>query len=374
MRRSDLTQGAGIVTSISAADVRRSICGGVRSVPGLPPFSERAVPPCSRRHMLAALPLLTMARVAHSAVLDSATVLVAGPSRCATAVWADLILPALAQALPSGTRLGSEGIGGLDGVTAANQFQVRASPDGGMALLLPGSAVLAWLVGDPRARFNAARWVTALAGTTPALVASRLPLARLSAGQVVRVSGNPAGPALAALLALELAGALPQAVPVGTSAADVDVQVLHGREMDRQIEAASQAGFKPVLTLRERGSAVLPACHPDYSEIPASCDWLAARQHQSLSAALDAVIVAIRLDTALVLPPLTSAGMVALWRRACAQAAETPTTQVGASHLGVSVQADVAAVASTASLAAVDAKTLLELRHWLAQRLGWRPS
>jgi hypothetical protein len=345
-------------------------------VSGLPPFSERAAPSYSRRCVLAVATSLAIARAARSAVLDSATVLVAGPSRCATAVWADLILPALAQALPSGTRLGSEGIGGLDGVTAANQFQARASPDGGTALLLPGSAVLAWLVGDPRARFNAARWVTALAGTTPALVASKVPLAQLSAGQVVRVSGDPAGPALAALLALELAGALPQAVPGGTSPADVDVLVLHGREMDRQIEAASQAGFKPVLTLRERGSVALPACHPDYSEVPASCDWLAARQRQRqpLSAALDAVIVAIRLDTALVLPPLTSAGMVALWRRACAQAAETPATQVGASHLGVSVQADAAAVASTAPLAAVDTTTLLELRRWLAQRLGWRPS
>ena len=343
-------------------------------MPYLPPFYERVTPSYGRRHVLLTATALAMARVARGAVPDSATVLVAGPSRCATAVWADLILPALAQALPPGTRLGSESVGGLDGVTAANQFQARAAPDGSAALLLPGAAALAWLVGDPRARFNAAQWVTALAGTTPALIASRLPLARLAAGQVVRVGGDPAGPALAALLALELAGALPQAVPSSMSLGDVDALVLHGRETARQIEAASQAGFKPVLTLHERGSGALPARDPDYAEVPSSRDWLAASQHQPLSAALDAAIVAIRLDTALVLPPLTSAGMVAIWRRACAQAAETPTTQVAASRLGISAQVEAAAVASTSPLAAVGTATLLELRRWLAQRLGWHPS
>ncbi|MBV9748398.1 MAG: hypothetical protein JO157_06270, partial [Acetobacteraceae bacterium] len=131
--------------------------------------------------MLAGL-ALAASGTARAAAPDAATLLVAGPAQGATAAWADLIVPALAHALPPGTRLGRESIGGADGVTAANQFEALTASDGEAVLLLPGAAALAWLVGDPRARFNAAQWVTALAGTTPAVLASRLPLARIAAG------------------------------------------------------------------------------------------------------------------------------------------------------------------------------------------------
>ena len=340
----------------------------------LPHPLRPSVPPRSRRQLLLTAAALAASQAARAAVPDAATLLIAGPAQGATAAWADLLLPALTRALPPEVRLGRECVGGADGVTAANQFEVRAASDGGAVLLLPGAAALAWLVGDPRARFNAAQWVTALAGTTPAVLASRMPLRRIVTGQVVRVAGSPAGPALPALLTLELIGALPQAVPARPDYADADAVLLHGRDIGRQLDEASQAGFMPILALSERDADGQPGRDPDFPELPTSGERLAPGLRQPLFAALGAAVAAARLDTALVLPPLTSASMVALWRRACAQAATAPATQAAAARLGVHAEAGAAAVASTAPLAAVDAAVLLDLRQWLAQRFGWHPS
>jgi len=333
-----------------------------------------SAPPGGRRWLLLTAAALVSARGARAAAPDAATLLIAGPSQGATAAWADLILPALAQALPPSIRLARESVGGADGVTAANQFEARAAADGGAVLLLPGTAALAWLVGDPRAQFNAAQWVTALAGTTPAVLASRLPLSRLTAGQVVRVAGSPSSSALPALLALELAGALPQAVPSRPGHADADAVLLHGRDMAKQIEAAAQDGFLPVLSLRGRDSDGQPGRDPAFPELPTIGERFASGPRVPLHAALDAAVAAVRLDTVLVLPPLTSATMVALWRRACAQAATAPATQAAAARLGIHADIEAAAVASTAPLAAMDAAAMLDLRQWLAQRFGWHPA
>ena len=341
------------------------------SLPTLPSFSLALD---RRRWLLGAATLLATGGRAVAALPSTATLLVAGPSQGDTAAWADLIAPPLAQAFPPGIHLERENVGGADGVTGANQFEARTAPDGGTALLLPGAAATAWLVGDPRAKFNMTQWVTALAGTTPTVLASRLPLADLTAGRIVRVAGDPAGAALPALLTLELMGALPQAVPLRPGYAGADAAVLHGRDVVAQISAAVQLGLKPVLTLRERDPANGPAGRdPDFPDLPFPAERITPGLRRPLAAALGAVVAASRLDTVLALPPLTSSGMVALWRRACTQAAAAPATQTAAARLGIRAEAEAAAVASTAPLA-VDAAALLDLRQWLAQRFGWRPS
>ncbi len=339
------------------------------------PSSPRspALAPTRRSTLLAAAALATVGS-ARAAAPEEATLLVAGPSQGPTALWADIIVPPLTQALPPGTRVARETIGGADGVTAANQFETRITSDGGTALILPGTAALAWLVGDPRARFNAGQWVTALAGITPAVIASRLPLAQLTAGRVVRVDGGPAGAALPALLALELLGTLPQAIPPRPNHPDADVVLLHGRDVARQIEEAAQGGFRPILVLEDQGVGGSAARNPNFPGVPTVGERLPSGPRRPLAAALGAAMAAVRLDTALVLPPLTSAAMVALWRRACAQVVAAPSTQAAAARFGIHPDADADAVASTAPLAAIDAASLLELRHWLAQRFGWHPA
>jgi hypothetical protein len=91
-----------------------------------------------------------------------------------------------------------------------------------------------------------------------------------------------------------------------------------------------------------------------------------------LRAAWRATIAAGQLEVALVLPQLTPAAMVALWRRACAQAVGSAPVQAQAVAAGVRALPVPAATASTAAVMA-DGAALLALRHWLATRLDFRP-
>lgn len=296
------------------------------------------------------------------------TLLVAGPPQGEVDRWAAVLAPVLSRSFPAGTPLDREASGAADGVTGANQFETRTSPDGSTALLLPGSAALAWLVGDPRAKFDATRWVVALASLTPAVLASRLPLARLEAGASVRVAASgPAGNDLPGLLALELLGA--QVVPVfgaGVEAVlsgDADATLLRGRTIAPVVQACVAAGAPPVLDFCQSGER-----DPAFAGVPLLQDRIGGTASAPLFDAWRVAATASQLDTALALPKLTPAAMVALWRRACSQAATAPEIQAEATRLGLQTIA-------TPSIAAVaaDAEALLELRRWLALRFDWRP-
>src|SRR5215472_3467196 len=78
---------------------------------------------------------------------DTLRLFVAGPSDGALNRWADALLPALEQSLPPDTSIRRVEVGSADGVTGANQFEVRGVPDGMTVLLAPGEAALAWMVG-----------------------------------------------------------------------------------------------------------------------------------------------------------------------------------------------------------------------------------
>lgn len=302
------------------------------------------------------------------------TLLVAGPPSGPTDSWATVLLPALSRSLPAGTRLDREVVGAGDGVTGANQFETRTAPDGSTALLLPGSATLAWMVGDPRAQFDAARWVTTLASMTSAVLASRIPLSRIGPGARVRVAAaGPAGHDLPALLGLELLGA--EVVPVfgaGVGAVlngEADATLLRGRAVAASVQACTAAGAPPVLALGSwngRGQAVRD---PGFPDVPGLTELLAPPTAGTpLVGAWNAAATAAQLDTAIVLPKLTSAGAVAVWRHACAQAAATPEIQTEAARLGLRT-----VVTPSAASIALDAPALLELRRWLAARFAWQP-
>ena len=314
---------------------------------------------------------------------DGATLVVAGPEGGPVDCWAGWLAPTLGRALPPGTTVRKDVVGGVDGVTGANQFETRAMPDGGTALLLPGSAAMAWLVGDPRARFDIGQWIPALAGVTPGLLMSRTPLARVTAAAPLRVAASgPAGPELPALLALDLLGVA--WVPVfnladssATSAlgrGQVDAVCLHGRRVAELADTLRDAGAAPAFSFgsvdesgqRQRDPA-FPAT-PDASELLAS-----VTTDTALRTAWRATAAASELEVALVLPHLTPAAMVALWRRACAQAVGSGPVQEQASAVGVRPLGPPAATASTmATLANTAAQ--LELRNWLSTRLNYRPT
>ncbi len=338
-----------------------------------------------RRHLLAGgLAAASFGQEAGAAPIpatafpEGATLLVAGPAGGAVDAWAEWIGPSLRRALAPGVSLRKDPVGGFDGVTGANQFEARTVPDGTTVLLLPGSAAMAWLIGDPRARFDAATWVPALAGVTSSVLASRIPLAKVLGGARLRLAAmTPGGNQLAAMLALDLLGANWEPV-FGMDAAaaqaalmngTVDAVYVRGRRVTEAAQALAAAGAPAILgfgAIDEQGQLQRDPAFPDL----ATADELITRlpPDAPLRTACRAASAAAQLDMALVLPQQTPAAMVALWRRACTQAAGSPPVVAQAASLEVRPMPAPGATASTAAVA-VDAAALLELRHWLATRL-----
>ena len=313
---------------------------------------------------------------------DSVRLLVAGPRGGQMDRWADAIGAALFQALPPGIRLHQTLAGGADGVTAANQFEARVAPDGETVLLLPGKAPLAWLTGDPRARFDAAGWLPVMTGLTSGVLASRIPVGALRPGTRLRVAASePAGPELAALLGLDLMGIEP--VPaLGLHGADAALKALQARQVDAVFIAGADvsaalaeahgAGAVPLFTLGMpsagcmRRDPLLPAI-PTAPELATTLRG--APPAGPLAGAWRSAAAATQIEFALVLPALTPAALVSQWRRAGAVASRALQGQAPGVHLLGAPEANVATAAVAAGPAA-----MLALRHWLAARFNWQPS
>jgi hypothetical protein len=312
---------------------------------------------------------------------EAVSILVAGPPDGRMDHWGSLIGRALGRALPQGTTVDRTTAGGADGVTAANQFATRVAPDGGTALLMPGDTPLAWLTGDPRARFDAASWLPVIAGLTPGVLVSRLPLAAVTRGKRLRVATSaPAGPELPALLALDLMGIEPVSVgglhhaesarqAVWSNAADA--MFVTGPDAMRRVAAATAAGAAPLFTLGVPGESGL-ARDPLLPTVPTASELVATLRGTPppgpLQAAWRATVAASAIEFALVLPRLTPASLVSVWRRAGAEAAADLQDQ------SQGVRLVTAPEANAATSVACDMAALLELRRWLATRFGWQPS
>jgi hypothetical protein len=351
----------------------------------------RQQPVAGRRSIIARLlgaALLPAGRNALAATVpDAATVLVAGPDGGLLDIWADALLPAIGRALPPGSQLRKASIGGVDGVTGANQFDARAVPDGGTLLFVPGDAALAWLAGDPRAQFDAGRWVGVLAADGPVVVAGRASVADLAAHRSLRLAANaPNGPAMAALLALELLGA-PGAATFGLAdeaaeraafvSGQADLVLLRDARVAERLGALRGAGAQPLFTFGVTGEDGAPARDPRFPDVPHMAELHLALRRAApagpLYQAWRAAAAAAGMAFGLVLPQLTPAAIVAQWRRAGTQAAGAPEMQAVAQQAAIRPLAAAAAAASTSVIAA-DPAALLDLRTWLAARWNYPPT
>ncbi len=336
---------------------------------------------------LASLPALAVAGEATATpgpFPQEVSILVAGPDQGELNAWSRLITPLLARFLPQGAPVRVVRAGGADGVTGANQFDTRVVPDGGTVLLVPGTAALAWLAGDPRARFDAGHWVPVMAGITPAIVAGRPGFGWPGQGARVAAAG-PSGPEMSALLALDLIGANP--VPVfglmepatvrdAFARREVDLVFVSGRNVPDRLAALAELGAKPLFSLRPPDPDGRPTRDALFSGLPDLAELHAgARRNGPEGRLYDAWVAAAsaaRLDFGLVLPQLTPAARVALWRRAGAQAIVAPELQSVAAAAAVRPLAGQGAATSTAAVAA-DPDAILELRRWLGARFNWHP-
>ena len=116
---------------------------------------------------------------------------------------------------------------------------------------------------------------------------------------------------------------------------------------------------------------------PAYPAVPNFAELYAARignnPRDPLCSAWSAAAAAAQLEFGLVLPQLTPAAMVALWRRAGVDAVASLGVQATAATVDVRPLGGPAATANTAALAA-SAPALQALRGWLAGRFDWRPA
>ena len=359
-------------------------------------------PPVDRRRvlaLLASLPLIGWTSGAACAVPrfissaaaqpapafpDGVTILVAGPDGGRTDAWTLVFVPALGPILPPETLIRRTSIGGADGVTGANQLDARSAPDGQTVLLVPGRAATAWLVGDPRAQFDAGHWVPILAGLAPGVVVARLGPSAFGPGGKPRIAADsPVGAELPALLGIDLLGA--ETVPVFDLAQPdqahdalkhgaVDAVFVSGQNVPARVAALSQAGGQPVFSLGARDAAGALVRDPLFPDLPNLAEMQAGLGRPPLTGPLYeawcATATASQMEFGLVLPQLTPAAMVALWRRAGAQVAAAPQMQAAAAALSVR---PVGTPAATAAIA-VDATALLELRRWLGNRFNWHPA
>lgn len=362
-------------------------------------MSESPPPPRRRRvlGMLAGLPLAGPARIPSGAPIplvatpedqvrfpDGATMLVAGPNGGLMAQWAGVMRPALARALAPGLPVRQTNVGGPDGVTAANEFEVRVAPDGRTILLAPGGTALSWLVGDPRAKFETTHWVLVMACVTPAVFVARA--AALAAPGTIRVAATtPAGPQLPGLLAIEMLGQRAQLVAVpqddrwlyeAFAQRAVDATLLCGHDVPRRVAALAEVGAVPAFTLGAidaLGRLVRAAQFPD---VPSLAEFYARRRGSlprgPMFDAWRAASVAAQLEFGIVLSPVTPADMVALWRRAGVEASKARAVEALARSYQAEPIGGPEAAATTAALA-VDGAALTSLRQWLAAQYNWRP-
>jgi hypothetical protein len=320
-----------------------------------------------------------------AAFVDKLRLLVAGPADGVLNRWADALLPALEQSLPPDTSIRRIEVGSADGVTGANQFEVRGAPDGQTVMLVPGQAALAWMVGDPRAQFDVAHWVPVLAGATSGIVLGR-PTVLAPDGRARVAAGGPVSPDLVAMLGIQLLGANMEPVfglaePAAAQAAfaqgAVDAVLVHGHRVPEQAAAYAAAGALPLFALSAHDDVGRVVRDPAFPAVPHFAELFTSRTGGRPGGALyeawSAAAAAVRLEFGLVLPQLTPASMVALWRRAATDAVGVLGVQTAAAMAHVRPLTGPVANANTAALAA-SAFALAELRNWLVTRLNWRPA
>ncbi|WP_426956264.1 hypothetical protein [Muricoccus radiodurans] len=308
----------------------------------------------------ASLAMAGAARAQPALGLDDSVLLVPGPEDGGCVRWAGRVAASLARALPVSTPPRLTVLGGPDGVTAANRFGTLEAGDGKALLVLPGAALHARLIDPGRARFDPGSWVALLALWQGAVLAGRGPLA--AGGQApLRVAiGSPDAPEAAALAALDLlrVPARPVTGPAAAvfSAGQADALIIAGAD---PVAAARAIGATPWFRFAASGEAEGVPVFQATSGLSAASPEMRA---------VLAAVAAVQLRASLVLPALTSANLVAAWRRASLRWQEEARAEPGEGRA-------LAGAEAAAALAAIipTAEAVLAWRTWLDRRLGWRP-
>ena len=338
---------------------------------------------------LAALPALSngaQAQPAASAFPANVTLLSSGPPHGYIAGWAKLLGPHLLDGLPPDAVASFMAMGGPDGVTASNAFGSRMDPDGTTIMFAPGAALLAWLEGDSRVKYDPGRWIAAVVGATPAVLVGRVPLSKLASRPWRLAASNPVGPELAAFLALDLLGLAaepvyglgdPDSLVNGLRRRAFDLAFLSGPKLHETLAKARAAGAHSLFSTGAQGCDGALARDPLLPSVPS---FLEAASSLRIGlpggdrlAGYEAAAAAAAVCFAAVLPDLVPPSRLAQWRRGAELIRDSLSLSAIAVPQGVRLVTGICAgrflVPTSRSAAAIDS-----LRLTMLDRYGWRPS
>ena len=347
------------------------------------------------RRALLALPAMAVPAIspraasAQSAVSPfpaNVTLLSSGPPHGYIAGWAKLLGPHLLDGLPPDVAVTFTAMGGPDGVTVCNAFGSRLDPDGTTLMFAPGAALVAWLEGDSRAKYDPGRWIAALVGATPAVLVGRAPLSRHASRPWRLAASNPIGPELAAFLALDLLGLPaepvygltdPESLAEGLRRRSFDLAFLSGPRLRTTLAKARAAGARALFSTGAQGCDGALARDPLLPGVPSFLEAAANLRidvpTDDRLAGYEAAAAAAAVCFAAVLPDLVSPSTLAQWRRGADLTGDSLSVAAVAVPQGVRLVTGICAgrflIQTSRSAAALDS-----LRLTMLSRYGWRPS
>lgn len=313
--------------------------------------------------------------------------LVAGPHGGQTYRWGAAFATAMSPGFSSAPEIFISSIGGLDGVTGANQLDTLMIPDGSSAAILPGATLTAYLVQDVRVHYDPTKWTPVLAGCTSAVLMLRAPqgtvptletlqkMAPLSLG-----ADSPQSPDLAALLALARLG-VPTAPVFGlrSQAAKlqafdegaVDAVFICGERLEKDLDIFQAHGAVPAFCIGMPQPGGRIGADPSFPALALASE-LGPAVNPMLDMAYEAAANASRLDFMLVLPHLTPANAIAQWRSAAMRATQDRAITKAALSDSLSFRSAFVLADMLASFTRVP-RLQPELLAFLTKSYGWQP-
>lgn len=312
---------------------------------------------------------------------------VAGPRGGQTSRWGNAFALAMSSGFPGTPDIVPSPIGGLDGVTGANQLDTLMIPDGNSAAILPGATLTAYILGDVRVHYDPTKWTPILAGCNSGVLMLRAPKGTVPTLETLQKMSplrfgcaRPQSSDLAALLALARLG-VPTAPVFGLNnsaektrafiAGTVDAVFICGEGVPEDLDALIASGAVPAFCIgapHPDGSIGADPLFPDLALATA----LGPAINPMLATAYEAAATAARLDFMLVLPHLTAANAIALWRSAATQAAQNIAITAASEASSISLQSAFVLADMLGGLTTIPT-IQPQLLAFLTKTYGWQP-
>ena len=318
---------------------------------------------------------------------DPMTLMVAGPNGGQTSRWGDAFALALSAGFPGTPSIMTNDVGGLDGVTGANQLDTLMVPDGSSAAILPGATLTAYLMGDVRVHYDPTKWTPVLAGCNSGVLMLRAPrgtvptletlkkLTPLRFGAASAQSKDLAGLLALARLGIEIAPVFGLHSSIEKTnafiAGTVDAVFICGEGVPEDLDALIASGAVPAFCIGAPKPDGTVGPDPLFPGLVCATS-LGPAVNSMLDAAYEAAAASAQLDFMLVLPHLTAANEIAQWRSAAMAAMQSPAIAAAAQASSISLQSAFVLANMLAKLATVPT-TQTQLVAFLTQTYGWQP-